>query len=131
MPQPFQSLSNVYPGLPATNTALSSDILSNLTGGVSPATIAAIHDAGAKFGVNTPINISPTSLGETDTSLENRGVSQFSSALPVISSAETLSPETQAQIAEFNSTMAAQPNASASGGASAAMSILGLVAALA
>ena len=131
LPQPFKQLSGVYPGLGQTNTALSSDILSNLTGEVSPNTIAALHDAGAQFGVNEPMNISPLSLGETDQSLENTGLKQFGSVLPILSNNETLAPQVQAQIGEYNAEQAAAPNPSAAGAASTAMGILGLVEALA
>lgn len=131
MPQPFRSLSNVYPQLPQTNAALSSDILSNLTGAVSPATIAAIHDAGAKFGVNAPTNLSPLSLGETDTSLESQGLKEFDSALPVLSQTQTVSPEVAAQVAQFNADQSSQANPNIAGAVSAGASVLGLISALA
>jgi hypothetical protein len=130
MPQPFQSLGSVYPNLPQTNTAMSGDILSNLTGQVSPATQTAIYDAGAKFGINEPINLSPLSLGETDTSLENMGLKEFSGALPIVSQTQTVSPQVQAQVAQYNAEMAAAPNPNEAGIAGLAMGALGLIAAL-
>lgn len=112
MPQPFRDLESVYPNLPQTNQAASQDILSNLTGELSPETLSAIHDASTRFGIPTG-NLDlqdPSTLGETSDQLKGEGLKEVNPFMKTVSSAETVSPETQAMIAEFNSMNQAAPD---------------------
>lgn len=130
-PQPYQALSGVLPDLGGSNTAISSDILSNLQGGVSPATINAINSAANAYGISGPINYSPMSLGMTDTQLQETGLQDWSALLPEIASTQTVSPEVQAQIAQFNALQAAAPDPTLQAGLQGGMSALGLIGSLA
>lgn len=131
LPQPFNDLNSVFPGLGQDNAALSNNVLSELEGGVSPETSAATYGAQSTFGGSGFLNMSPMSLGLTDTSLQNQGLSEYAGLLPLIDTTQTVSPEVQAQIQQFNAEQAAAPDPSAQEGMQAGMAAIGLIAALA
>lgn len=110
VPNPYQNLSSVFPELGQANSDLSSGISNELAGGLSPQTLTALGDAQDQFGINGPLNLSPQSFGLTDDELQSAGVGSFAGLLPGISTTQTVSPEVQAQIAQFNSQAAAQAN---------------------
>lgn len=110
MPNPYADLSSVVPGLANDNSALSSNILSELSGGLSPGTIGALDQAQTAFGIPGTLNTSAASLGLTDTQLEGMGLGQWNSLLPTIAQTQTVSPALQTEIAQTNSVNAAAPN---------------------
>ena len=131
LPQPYSDLSSVFPDLGGSNSAISSDIMAELEGGLSPGTLGAIGQAQNSFGIAGPVNTSPLSLGETDQQIQSAGLGAYGGIIPTISTTQTVSPEVQAQIEEFNAQQAAAPNPTASeaiGGASAAIGLIGLLA---
>ena len=113
MPQPYNDLAAQYPNLSASNSALSQDTLSQLSGELSPGTITALNQAQQRFGVGGTINESPLSLGETDQSLEASGLGQYNALIPGISRTQTVDPATQAMIEEENAINAAAPDPTA------------------
>lgn len=122
MPDPYAELSQVYPGLGQTNNALSSNISTELEGGLSPSTLDAISGAQSQYGIPGTVNTSPMSLGTTSTSLENQGIMGWDSLLPTIATTETVPPQVQAEIAMYNAQQAAQADAQSSAAAQAGMS---------
>jgi len=109
-PQPYQDLSSVFPNLPGANSDLSSNILTELQGGLSPGTLDAISQAQNQFGIGGPVNTSPMSLGTNDAALENFGLQQYGGTIPTVSTTQTVDPQVEAQIAQFNAEQAAAPN---------------------
>jgi hypothetical protein len=117
MPDPYGNLSKVYPNLGPTQDQLSQDIMSRLQGQLSPDTIANIENAAATFGVQSGMPgsgvanaIAPRDIGLMSQQLQQQGIGDFASILPMLSSTETVSPALQTQIAERNAQMAATPN---------------------
>jgi hypothetical protein len=127
LPNPYQNLASVFPDLSQANASLSGNTLSELQGGVSPATLNALGQAQDQFGITGPINTSPESLGLTDEQLQNLGLNTFAGSIPTISTTQTVSPEVEAQIAQFNAQQAAQPNPTSSALASAGSSAIGAI----
>lgn len=119
-PQPFQDLSKVYPNLSGTNSAVSQDILSKLSGNLSPATIAAIHDAANTYGVQSGMpgsglssNLGLRDIGLTSEQVQQQGLQDYASLIPAISGTQTVRPETQVGLGEINSINASAPNPTA------------------
>jgi hypothetical protein len=127
LPQPYADLSSVFPDLGQANQDLSSNILSELEGGLSPGTLDALGQAQDAFGIKGPINTSPMSLGTTSTALESQGVGNWAGLLPSVSTTQTVSPEVEAQIAEFNAQQAAAANPTSSAAAGIASSAVGAI----
>jgi hypothetical protein len=125
MPQPYQDLSSVYPGLAQQNQTLSDNMLAEMYGSLSPGTMDALNQIQEQWGGGEPLNLSPESLGLTDQELQSLGIGTYSGLMPTISTTQTVSPEVQAQIAEYNAMQAAAPNPTAQAGLQAGMSILG------
>ena len=116
-PNPFGDLSSVYPNLSGTNKQVSADILSKLSGTLSPGTMAAIKDAGAAWGVGAGVpgsgiqtNRSLRDIGLTSEQQQQQGLQDYAALIPTISRTQTVSPELQAQIAATNAQMAAAPD---------------------
>lgn len=118
------TLGQAFPNLSGTNAALSSALTSELTGQLSPATIAAINDAAASYGVSSgmplsglAINRFPRDIGLATEDLIHRGIGDYSSAIPSVASTQTVSPNTQAslnaEIAAMNAQNAAAPDPTA------------------
>lgn len=125
VPNPYQDLAGVYPGLAGANSAVSSAIMAKLRGELDPATVAAIHEDAARFGV---ANGMPGSTGVPGSLTANRslrdlglategqvqsGLNAYSSLIPTISSTQTVRPETQANISETNAINSAAPDPTA------------------
>lgn len=114
LPQPYQDLAGVFPNLTGTNAALSARLASDLSGQVSPGTLNQINAAASGAGIDTHgINLSDTygTLGMSPEQLQSQGIGEFSQALPVVSTTQTVSPDVEAQLAKFNADAAAQANA--------------------
>lgn len=116
-PNPFSDLSSVYPNLSGANAGVSSAIASQLAGQLSPSTQAAIQDAGARFGVSSGMpgsglvrNRTVRDLGITTEQQQQRGIDNYTKAIPVISGTQTVRPETQFAIQDRNSVYASAPD---------------------
>jgi len=134
LPNPYQDLSHVVPNLSGINADLSGQIASDLSGQVSPSVLAAVNSAANGAGIDTshldltnPIG----TLGTSPEALQTQGMRDYSSILPIVSSTQTVSPNVEAQLAEFNAQNAAKSNSNAAGAASTIGSVIGLIAALA
>lgn len=124
-PNPFEDLSKVYPNLGNTNSAVSADILAKLTGQLNPATINAITDAAATYGVangmpgTTPGtlagNLGLRDLGRSVEDQISSGLGAYGAITPVISKTQTLDPSLQAEIGYSNNVNAAAPDPTAAG----------------
>lgn len=130
LPDPYADLARVFPNLSNANAALSGDIASNLSGQISPAVLQQIQSAAGNAGIDTAgLNLTdPYSvLGASPEALQSQGLSQITSTLPKVSSAETLSPGIQAQVSEFNAQNAAKANPTESGLAGIGGSAIGAI----
>lgn len=133
LPDPYSDLSHAYPNLGPTNAQGSQDILSNLTGELSPATLSAIHGAASRFGLPTG-NLDlqdPSTLGETSDQLKSEGLKEVNPFEKTVSSTQTVSPETQAMIAEFNSMNKSAPDPGIMGAVQTGLKVVGSLAAFA
>jgi hypothetical protein len=117
VPNPAGNLATVVPGLSKMNETLSGDILAKLGGQLSPATLNAIKDAGAAWGVQSGVpgsgiaaNRTLRDLGLSTEAQIAQGIQEYNQTIPTISRTQTVSPELQTQIAEINAINAAAPN---------------------
>lgn len=119
------NLNQAYPNLSGTNAALSSALASELSGQLSPGTMSNIMNAAATYGVTSGMPGSglamakyPRDIGLASEALQGQGINHYSSAIPAVSSTQTVSPSQQAQLnTEINATNAqnaAAPNPAAS-----------------
>lgn len=107
-------LNQAYPNLSGTNANVASALNSELTGQLSPQTIAAINDAAASFGVTSgmpgsglAMNRFPRDIGLASEQLIQQGLGNYSSIIPAISATQTVNPSQQASLnAEINATNA-------------------------
>lgn len=120
LPQPAQDLAAAYPNLGQTNAAVSRSIMAGLEGELSPATINALQDANAAFGISSGMpGMRPGSflnfrlgrnIGTTAEALKNQAIQQYNALIPTISGTQTVSPQLQTQIAEQNAINLAAPD---------------------
>lgn len=119
-------LNQAYPNLSGTNAQLSSALSSELTGQLSPQTIAAINDAAASYGVSSgmpgsglAMNRYPRDIGLASEKLIHQGIGDYAGVIPAVSSTQTVSPYQQAglnaEINATNATNAAAPDPAAAG----------------
>lgn len=120
VPNPAADLGAQYPGLAKQNPQISNNVLSELSGELSPETLANISRAGASFGVNSGMPLSGASrnrqleqLGLTTEGVQQQGLADYLSATGGISKTQTVTPELQAEIAGRNAEMASAPNPAA------------------
>lgn len=120
------SLSSVFPNLSGANAAASGALASELTGQLSPQTIAAINDAAASYGVTSGMpgsglaqNLFPRSIGLATEQLQHQGIGDYSSLIPSVSGTQTVSPAQaaplNAEIQAMNATNASAPDPAAAG----------------
>lgn len=116
IPNPFQDISNVFPGLSGANTAASSDLLDELQGKISPETQNMLKDAAARFGIKSGMPLSGLAdnsfLRNLGLSIEQRrqqGLADYSRLIPTVAQTQTVSPALQAEIASHNAAMNAAP----------------------
>lgn len=113
------TLNQSYPNLSGTNSQLSSALSSELTGQLSPATLAAIQDAAASYGVSSgmpgsglAINRGPRDIGLATEDLIHRGIGDYASTIPAVSATQTVNPSQAAQLnTEINATNAVNASA--------------------
>ena len=121
IPNPAGDLSAQIPGLPSLNATASNDILSNLSGTLSPGTEHALQNAAATYGVASGMPGSGLSwnslygnIAGASTAEQNLGLQQYNSLIPTVSGTQTVSPSLQTQISGTNASNAASPNPGAS-----------------
>jgi len=122
LPNPSADLASVYPNLSASTGALSSDIMGELQGQLSPATLNNLHNTAATYGVSSgmpgsnallgslPSNLNLESLGINTEQLQHQGIGDFLSGTQGVSGTQTVSPALQAEIASSNATLGAAPS---------------------
>lgn len=117
VPTPAADLGTQYPNLSGTNATISGNILAGLEGQLSPGTIAALQDANAAWGVSSGMpgsglvrNRGARNLGLTAEQLQAQALQQYNQTIPTISRTQTVSPELQSEIAQWNAIMNAAPD---------------------
>lgn len=134
LPDPFSDISSVYPNLSKNNATQSGDILSQLHGEMSPGVLMAMNEAADRYGLAAP-DLSKGdplhSLGIFPEQLQRQGLGNFEGMMGTLSKTQTVSPEEQAMIAQFNAHNAAAPDPEQSAMADAAFKGIGSVAAMA
>ena len=122
MPNPYGDLQQIYPDLGETNAQLSSDVLSRLRGELSPDTLNALRDNAAAFGVSSGMpgsglsaNRGLRNLGLATEDVQRQGLQDYNALMPVLSSTQTVRPETQADINTQNSVWRSAPDPAAAG----------------
>jgi hypothetical protein len=120
MPTPYQNLSGVFPNLPGANATVSSDIMNELTGQLSPSVLNNIQQAAANFGITSGMpgsglgqNNLLRNIGLTTEQLVQHGLGDYASLIPTIASTQTVSAPLQAEIAGTNASNAAAPDPTA------------------
>src|ERR1700744_2008548 len=120
MPNPFGDLSSIYPNLGATDNQLSSNIMNELQGNLSPATINNIRNNAASFGVSSGMPGSQlqgysglASLGKTTEQLQGQGLGDYLNAITGISKTQTVDPALQTEVNTQNSVWNAAPDPTA------------------
>lgn len=119
-PSPFGDLSALYPNLSGANSQISSNIMNELTGQLSPSTINNIRNHAASFGVSSGMPGSDFSgyqglanLGLTTEKLQGQGLMDYLNAITGISKTQTVDPALQTEIATQNSVWNAAPDPAA------------------
>jgi hypothetical protein len=119
-PDPFGDLSAVYPNLSGANNQISSNIMNELTGQLSPSTINNIRTQAANFGVSSGLPNSQfqgyqglANLGLTTEKLQGQGLQDYLGAITGISKTQTVDPALQTEIATQNSVWNAAPDPAA------------------
>ena len=114
LPNPGADLSGVVPNLGSMNTAATGDILGQLSGNLSPATLASLRNAAAQWGVGSGTGMGTMGLGDLANNnlfgnvagyaenQVNKGIQNYNQTIPTISSTQTLSPGLQLQAATAN-----------------------------
>lgn len=124
LPNPAADLSSVLPGTAGLDKQLSGVIGNELNGQISPQTMKLLQDKAASFGVSSgmPWTTSGNNLnlqnllgneGLTSENQISKGVSDFNSVIPTVSSTQTLNPALQFEANSQNALNAAAPNPAA------------------
>lgn len=132
MPNPQADLASVLPGLSGLTGTASADILSNLSGILSPGTNTSLQNAAANFGVTSGMpgsgldwNSLYGNIAGASTSQQALGEQQYNSLIPTVSGTQTVNPQLQTQIAEQNAVNNAAPNPTDAGEMALGMQALG------
>ncbi len=117
MPNPAADLAAQYPGLTNQNEQISSNVMSELEGNLSPETLNSIRDASAVYGVTSGMpgsglqtNRTLRDLGLTTEKVQGQGLQDYLNAITGISKTQTLAPELQNEINTQNSIWASAPD---------------------
>lgn len=125
MPNPAKDLGAQYPNLAGTNAALSGDIMAQLSGKLSPGTLAAMQDYEASLSAGSGMpgsNVIPGTLGYnrgvrdlglTAEGQVKAGEAAYNSTIPTISRTQTVDPATAANINETNAINLSAPDPAA------------------
>lgn len=117
LPNPAGDLGKQIPNLQGLNTGASDLINSELGGQLSPATLHALQNAGATFGIQSGMPGSGLSFnrlygniaGATE-ARQRQGLEDYSRFIPTVSGTQTVRPELQNEIASQNALNKAAPN---------------------
>src|SRR5258708_6365479 len=120
IPNPADDLAAQYPNLTGTNATVSGNIMNELQGQLSPATLRALQTAAAQHGVASGMpGLQPGSMnlnslfgniaGYTE-DLQRKGVQDYNSTIPTVSRTQTVSPETQIGVSEQNAINRSAPD---------------------
>ena len=119
-PNPAADLSAVYPNLSGSNSQISSNIMNELNGVLSPSTINNIRTQAANFGVTSGMPNSQfagyqglANLGLTTEKMQQQGLADYLNAITGISKTQTLDPALQTEIATQNAVWNAAPDPAA------------------
>src|SRR6266576_2988428 len=117
LPSPAYDLSLQFPDLGKANTSISSNILNELGGNLSPSTMKLLQHQAAQFGVSSGMPGSGLSqnrylrdLGLISEGQIQAGMKNYASIIPTISGTQTVNPNLQSEIASRNAQVAAAPN---------------------
>lgn len=117
MPNPAADLAAQYPGLSEQNAQISSNIMSELEGQLSPETLNSIRDASAVYGVTSGMpgsglqtNRTLRDLGLTTEQVQGKGLEDYLNAITGISRTQTVAPELQTEINTQNAIWASAPD---------------------
>jgi hypothetical protein len=121
LPNPSADLNSVLPGVPGTNNQLSGVIQNELSGQISPDTMNLLQNQSAARGVSSGmpwttsgnnLNLQNllTNAGLTSENQVSKGVSDYNSTIPTISSTQTLNPALQLEGNTQNAMDAAAPD---------------------
>jgi hypothetical protein len=115
-PSTFTQVSGVYPGLAKQAGQISSNVMSELQGVLSPETIDSINQHAAQFGVSSGMPLSGfaasqglRSLGQNVEAVQHQGMQDYLSSLSGIGNAQ-LPPALLTQISEHNADLRAAPD---------------------
>jgi hypothetical protein len=116
-------LAGQIPGLGKLNASASGVIGNELSGQLSPDTLAAIRNAGASWGVANGMpgaaggtiggNRTLRDVGLTSMQQQQQGIKDYASFVPTVSGTQTVAPALQAEVNQNNSVNAAAPNPAA------------------
>lgn len=127
LPNPAGDLAAQYPNLPQTNQALSANILSQLSGQLSPGTLKMMQDAEAAQAIKSGMpgtnvqrgtlmgNRSVRDLGLTAEQQVQQGIANYNRTIPTVSGTQTVSPALQSELAMWNAINRSAPDPAASG----------------
>jgi hypothetical protein len=122
LPQPLQNVSAAFPGTAGATAGTSADILQELSGKLSPDTLASIQNQGAAFGIQIGMpgsgleqNYDLNAAAQASMGLQKQGASNYNSTVSPESRYLTVAPSTAAELAMVNATNAAAPNPTAAG----------------
>lgn len=117
LPNPAGDLAARYPNLSGANEQLSSNIMSQLEGELSPETVDALRQNAAQFGVSSGMPGSDfakfkglRSLGLATEQMQGEGLRNYLAAITGISNTQTVRPELQTEIATQNAVWNAAPD---------------------
>lgn len=127
LPNPAGDLAAQYPNLPQTNQALSANILSQLSGQLSPGTLKMMQDAEAAQAIKSGMpgtnvqrgtlmgNRSVRDLGLTAEQQVQQGIANYNRTIPTVSGTQTVSPALESELAMWNAINRSAPDPAASG----------------
>jgi len=122
LPQPYQAFGQVFPGTQSNQTAASSDILHELSGQLSPETLASIQNQDAAWGVASGMpgsgveqNKELLDVANASQAQQQQGASNYKGIVSPSSQYFTVAPSVEAEIAEANAVANAAPNPTLAG----------------
>jgi hypothetical protein len=122
LPQPFQAFGKALPNTPAIAGGASSDIVNELSGQLSPDTLATIQNNGAAWGVDEGIpgsglqqNYDLNAAAQASMAQQQQGQKNYQATVGPTSRYLTVAPSTEAELAQINAINAASPNPTQAG----------------
>lgn len=117
LPDPYSDLSRALPILPGLNSQVGNNLINQLQGRLSPETQQAIQDASARFGVGSGMpgsglmrSRTARDLGLSTEALQQQGMQNYNQTIPTISRTQTVDPNTQIGLAQWNAINRSAPD---------------------